>query len=137
MEKNKNISVIKDLNGKDIVLINDIKFKGKRSINWDDVKEYLKESVGEFYTILETGDVIYIGADLPDEYTGSNDTYGLKGTNAKAKANASQGIGEMIEIATDSKFIINKKDKHKMMRLMAGIDLIHVLLYRYLMRMEK
>lgn len=100
-------------NGKDIVLINDIKFKGKRSINWDDVKEYLKESVGEFYTILETGDVIYIGADLPDEYTGSNDTYGLKGTNAKAKANASQGIGEMIEIATDSKFIINKKDKHK------------------------
>ena len=36
----------------------------------------------------------------------------LKGTNAKAKANASQGIGEMIEIATDSKFIINKKDKH-------------------------
>ncbi|WP_448902775.1 hypothetical protein [Eubacterium sp.] len=113
MEKNKNISVIKDLNGKDIVLINDIKFKGKRSINWDYVKEYLKESVGEFYTILETGDVIYIGADLPDEYTGSNDTYGLKGTNAKAKANASQGIGEMIEIATDSKFIINKKDKHK------------------------
>ena len=37
MEKNKNINVIKDLNGKDIVLINDIKFKGKRSINWDDV----------------------------------------------------------------------------------------------------
>ena len=91
MEKNKNISVIKDLNGKDIVLINDIKFKGKRSINWDDVKEYLKESVGEFYTILETGDVIYIGADLPDEYTGSNDTYGLKGTNAKAKAKCVTG----------------------------------------------
>lgn len=35
----------------------------------------MKESVGEFYTILETGDVIYIGADLPDEYAGSNDTY--------------------------------------------------------------
>ena len=88
MEKNKNINVIKDLNGKDIVLINDIKFKGKRSINWDDVKEYLKESVGEFYTILETGDVIYIGADLPDEYTNSNYTHRLQGPSAKAKANA-------------------------------------------------
>lgn len=113
MEKNENISVIKNLNGKDIVLIKDIRFKGKRAINWDDVKEYLKESVGEFYTILETGDVICIGADLPDEYTGSKDTYRLKGANAKAKANASQGIGQMIEIATDSKFTINKKEKHK------------------------
>ncbi len=47
MEKNKNINVIKDLNGKDIVLINDIKFKGKRSINWDDVngKRYLYDVI--------------------------------------------------------------------------------------------
>ncbi len=36
----KNINVIKDLNGKNIVIINDIRFQGKRSINWDDVKEY-------------------------------------------------------------------------------------------------
>ena len=47
MEKTKNINVIKDLNGKDIVLINDIKFKGKRSINWDDVngKKYLYDVI--------------------------------------------------------------------------------------------
>lgn len=47
MEKNKNINVIKDLNGKDIVLINDIKFKGKRSINWEDVngKKYLYDVI--------------------------------------------------------------------------------------------
>ena len=47
MEKNKTINVIKDLNGKDIVLINDIKFKGKRSINWDDVngKKYLYDVI--------------------------------------------------------------------------------------------
>lgn len=47
MEKNKNINVIKDLNGKDIVLINDIKFKVKRSINWDDVngKKYLYDVI--------------------------------------------------------------------------------------------
>ena len=46
-------------------------------------------------------------------YTGLKDTYKLKGTNAKAKANASQGVGQMIEIATGSKFTINKKDRHK------------------------
>lgn len=109
----KNINVIKDLNGKNIVIINDIRFQGKRSINWDDVKEYLKKCVGEYYTIIETGDVVHIGTDLPDEYTGSADTYRLRGTVAKAKANASQGIGQMIEIATDSKFTVNNKAKHK------------------------
>lgn len=113
MEKNRNIKVIKDIDGKNIVLIKKIRFKGKRSINWEDVKKYMKEFVGEFYTIIETGDIIYIGKDLPDEYTGSKDTYKLKGTNAKAKANASQGVGQMIEIATGSKFTINKKDRHK------------------------
>lgn len=113
MKKDRSVNVIKDLNGKEIVLINDIKFQGKRSINWEDVKEYLKEFVGNNYTIIETGDVVYIGTDLPDEYAGSDDTYALKGTVAKAKANAAQGLGQLIEIATDSKHTINKKDKHK------------------------
>ena len=35
----KNISIIKDADGKNIVIINDIRFKGKRSVNWNDVKE--------------------------------------------------------------------------------------------------
>ena len=39
----RNISVIKDADGKNIVFINDIRFKGKRSVNWNDVKEYLEE----------------------------------------------------------------------------------------------
>lgn len=36
----------------------------------------------------------------------------LKGTNAKAKANAAQGIPQMIEIATNKKHEINRKVKH-------------------------
>lgn len=112
MKKNRNVDIIQDLDGNNIVLINDIRFKGKRSINWDDVKEYLKEYVGEIYTIVDTQDVIYIGTDLPDEYTGSSDTYSLKGTVAKAKANATQGIRQLIEIATDTNYTPNKKDKH-------------------------
>ena len=96
----RNINIITDLKGNRIVLINDIIFKGKRAVNWDDVKNYLEIYVGEFYEIAETKDIVYIGKELPDEYTGSRYTYSLKGANAKAKANASQGIPEMLEIAT-------------------------------------
>ena len=61
----RNVSVIQDIDGNNIVLINDIRFKGKRSINWKEVREYLKKYVGEIYTIVSTGDVVYIGSDLP------------------------------------------------------------------------
>ncbi len=41
----RNVSVIQDTAGNNIVLINDIRFKGKRSINWKEVREYLKKYV--------------------------------------------------------------------------------------------
>ena len=114
LKKNKrNVSVIQDVDGNNIVVINDIRFKGKRSVNWKEVREYLKEYVGDFYTIAETGDVIYIGSDLPKEYTGSKYTNSMRGTNAKAKANAAAGIPELIEIAVGKHFRTNKEDKHK------------------------
>lgn len=96
----RNVAVIQDVDGNNIVVINDIIFKGKRSITWSDVEKYLRRYVGEFYSIAETGDIVYIGTDLPDEYTGSNYTKHIKGTVAKAKANAAQAIPEIIEIAT-------------------------------------
>lgn len=114
LKKNKrNVSVIQDVDGNNIVVINDIRFKGKRSVNWKEVREYLKEYVGDFYTIAATGDVIYIGSDLPKEYTGSKYTNSMRGTNAKAKANAATGIPELIEIAVGKHFRTNKEDKHK------------------------
>ena len=63
----RNVSVIQDIDGNNIVVINDIRFKGKRSVNWKEVREYLKEYIGDFYTIAATGDVVYIGSDLPKE----------------------------------------------------------------------
>ena len=30
-------------------MINDIRFKGKRSVNWDDVEMYLRNYVGDYY----------------------------------------------------------------------------------------
>ena len=109
----RNVSIIQDIDGNQIVLINDVIFKGKRSVEWKDVEKYLRQYVGEFYQIADTKDIIYIGADLPDEYVGSNYTKHIKGTVAKAKANAVQAIPEMIEIATSKTYENNKKDKHR------------------------
>lgn len=108
----RNVSVIQDIDGNNIVMINDIVFKGKRSVEWTDVEKYLRQYVGDFYQIAETEDIIYIGTDLPDEYSGSNYTKHIKGMIAKAKANAAQAIPEMIEIATSKTFEDNKKNKH-------------------------
>ena len=108
----RNVSIIHDAEGNKIVLINDIIFKGKRSVEWADVEKYLRQYVGEFYQIADTKDIIYIGTDLPDEYAGSNYTKHIKGNAAKAKANAAQAIPEMIEIATSKVYEENKKNKH-------------------------
>ena len=112
-KRQRNVSIIQDIDGNNIVVINDIRFKGKRSVNWKDVKEYIKEYVGDFYKIASTGDVIYIGSDLPSEYSGSKYTNSLKGANSKAKANAASGLPEMIEIAVGKHFRINQEMKHK------------------------
>ena len=108
----RNVSVIQDIDGNNIVMINDIVFKGKRSVEWAYAERYLRQYVGDFYQIAETEDIIYIGTDLPDEYSGSNYTKHMKGMIVKAKANAAQAIPEMIEIATSKTFEDNKKNKH-------------------------
>lgn len=109
----RNVNVIIDINGNRIVLINTILFKGKRNVNWKDVEYYLKQFVGKSYVIRNTKETVRIGSDLPDEYSNSNYTHRLKGMSAKAKANAVQGLPEIIRIATDKEFEQNKKDKHK------------------------
>lgn len=110
---NRNVEIIHDVDGKSIVVIHDIRFKGKRRINWKEVETFLKEYVGNCYEIAETAEKVYIGRDFPDEYAGSMDTAKLKGAIAKAKANASQGVGELLEIAWDKRHIENRKSKHK------------------------
>lgn len=108
----RNIEIVHDIDGKSIVVIHDIRFKGRQNIEWKEVEGFIKEYVGSCYEITETADRIYIGNDFPDEYTGSRDTKGLKG-NAKAKANAAQGISEIIQIAQNKSFAPNYEEKHK------------------------
>ena len=109
----RNVCINTDLNGREVVMINDIRFKGKRKIAWTDVENYLKRYIGETYEIDNTQDKIYIGKDLPNEFSGSEDTSRLKGTLAKAKANAAQAIPELIEIAINKRYKENLSVKHK------------------------
>lgn len=112
MIENRNVNIIVDADGNKIVLINDIRFKGKQNIDWGSVKAYLEGYIGDYYEISESADRIYIGKILSDEFTGSEYTKILKGGNAKAKANASTAIPELIQIATNPKWEENKKEKH-------------------------
>lgn len=109
----RNINVIEDLEGKKIVVINDIYFKNRQNIAWEEVEEYLKRYIGKYYEILETAEKIYIGKDFADEFPNSKYTRGLRGAAAKAKANAAQGIPELIAVATKKKYKENKAVKHE------------------------
>ncbi len=108
----RKVNVIEDLDGQKTVFIHDILFKGKRSVNWNEVEAYLRQYVGEFYQIEDCNKIVYIGNDLPDEYAHSGYTRILKGANAKAKANAAQGLPELLEIATNETYANNQKEKH-------------------------
>ena len=112
MIENRNVNIITDADGKKLVLINDIRFKGKRQIDWDDVKQYLEGYVGDYYEIAENAERIFIGSELPEEYTESESRKSLMGANAKAKANAATAIPELIQIASNPTFEENRKEKH-------------------------
>lgn len=56
------VKKISDKDGKQLVLINDIKFKTRRTIDWKMVESYLKEYIGNHYEILETSEKVYVGS---------------------------------------------------------------------------
>ena len=113
VEQREKVNIIIDENGKNIVLINDVRFKTRRTINWDEVEAYLKEYIGKHYEILETSEKVYIGTDFPDEFCHSQDKIRLKGGNEKAKANMVSAIGELIRVATNKTVSEDFENKHK------------------------
>lgn len=106
------LKIALDEHGNKFVILPDIIFFNKQNIDWNEVEKYLERYVGEFVEIVETGDIVYLGRDFPDEYASSKYTRKTKGARAKAKANAVQGIREMVEIASDKRFRENQKEKH-------------------------
>ncbi len=49
-----NVTTITDPEGKKIVLINDIRFRGKTKEEWKEIESFLKEYVGPYYEISAT-----------------------------------------------------------------------------------
>lgn len=129
----KRINIISDSDDKQIVVITDIRFKGKRNINWEEVEQYLKEYIGGCYEVVETSNQIFISSDFPGgELKGSDDTRRLFGTNAKAKANATQGIPMLLRCATNRRGRKISKGSIMLMQNSVGIDLLQDLHFLFI-----
>ena len=76
------------------------------------LRNILRNILVSFYEIEETSDKVFISSNFPDEYVSSESRLALKGAVAKAKANAVQGIPELIRIATNKEYSENTKQKH-------------------------
>lgn len=113
MQGKDTIIVALDQKGHKVVVMNHILFYGKKNMPWKEVEKYLRRYIGKIVTVAETGEEIHIGPDFPNEYKGSNDTLSLRGQYAKAKANAIQGIEEMISISKKVREEKNLKKKNK------------------------
>lgn len=111
--ENQSVNIFRDKDGQNVVLINDIKFRTRRIVDWKYIEEYLKEYIGKHYEILETSEKVYIGSDFPDEFCHSRDKISLKGANEKAKANIISAIGELINTATNKLVSDDFNKKHK------------------------
>lgn len=94
------------------VCVEKILFKNKQNIQWKEVEIFLKRYIGINVIVKEYGDVIFIPSDFPDEYSQSRYTKSLRGALAKAKANASQAIVEILENANNRRWVENKDPKH-------------------------
>jgi hypothetical protein len=96
--------------GGSVVWIEDDVLKGNKLPTHQAVANYLAQHIGEVYTIIESGQKVYLGKDLPSEYTQSVYTKALLRNPGllKAKNKALPNLGEMIEIATNRRW---SKDK--------------------------
>jgi hypothetical protein len=76
------------------------------------IKDYLENHINEYASIIESGQKVYLGEDLPDEYAHSKNTQRLSKGNMLAKGRAATGIKEIIENASNRTWTKNLKEKH-------------------------
>ena len=98
----------KNVDGKSVVWIEEnILKENKGQPVHQFIANFIAEHIGEAYTIIESGQKVYIGEDLPGEYTQSVYTQTVLRNNPniiKVKNRATANIGEIIEIATNRKW---------------------------------
>lgn len=98
---------LKTVSGKQVVWIEHSSLSSKELNNHEAVAKFIAQHIGEVYTIIESGQHVYLGDDLPGEYTHSKYTSFLRNSNrtaAKAKNKAIDGFGELIETATNRRW---------------------------------
>ena len=102
----------KTVNGERVAWIENSALTSKQLRDHNAVANYIADHIGDVFTIIESGQKVYIGEDLPDEYTQSKYTTFLKNRDKKglrAKNKAIGGFGDMIEIATNRRW---EKTRH-------------------------
>lgn len=108
----KSFFVAKDNNGNNVAVVTDNVFYDKSVKKHQAIANNIAKNIGKYYPIIESGQNVYIGKDLPNEYTQSEYTKHINAKLRKAKGLSSSNIGEMIEIASDRKWVKNRKQKH-------------------------
>lgn len=108
-------SIEQDSTGKDVVVVQEDIFKGREGEKRKKVvTEYLKNHIGDMFTMIENGKNVYLGKDLPNEYNYSRTTKNLGRDRRFVKQKATPGIGEMVEIATNERWESPvHKEKHE------------------------
>ena len=99
--------------GEKVVLVEGNILDGVKKPYEPHVANYIKKHVNEVYRVIESGSKIYLGKDLPGEYTYSASAKNLNRSVKKAKYMAAIHIGEMIEISKNRSWKENTKSKHK------------------------
>lgn len=131
------VKTVRDEQGNAIVIIPDIIFWNKQDIDWDAVKEYLKKYLGEIIENKQTKEKIKIGTKSADEYTGSKYSEHIRGARAKAKANAAQGIRELVESAANKIHSENKRVNIRKTQKVAGTIIWSDLRYQFMITIER
>ena len=76
------------------------------------IHDYLVQHIGQYYYIIESGQKVYLGKDLPNEYAYSKSSQRLLITEKLAKGRAASGLQQIIENATNKQYKANYKNKH-------------------------
>jgi len=121
--EDSNLSV-EDVDGKSVVYIKQSSLSSRQLDDVKNIAGYLAEHIGEVYTVIESGDSVYIGEDLPNEFVYSKSATSLKQNRPelfRAKGKSIDGLGLLIENATnrrseDPKHADNKDAKRGMYR---------------------
>ena len=78
----------------------------------DIIHDSLYNLVGESLNIKADNHTVWVDSDMPGEYVGSEDTYGLNDKNLQAKMSLVNGIKSVIENAQNPRWSKNVESKH-------------------------